>query len=288
MSETLGRCAHCGKLHEGLPLVFGFRLPDEVHALDYIERYRRSRHNADLCTLDEARFFIRGTVGLPLAHLDDSFCWGVWVEVDRLHHDAHAASFDENLPEAPRFQARLANDIPGLGGTLGLPVEVEFGSDGDRPSFFFPADATHPLAIDQREGLSAQRHHELLDATGYFKDAPRETPSAPPALASDGWPFEASHDTTCYVDRRILEGRRSILHFIREPAGDMGQSVYHAMTGDALEDSTVIAIVGLDHVLSLDAGLAELARLPVGWEAVRASTDAPWVSQPIPEDDDEA
>ncbi|WP_416136139.1 DUF2199 domain-containing protein [Aquabacterium sp. A7-Y] len=69
MSDPSFVCATCGQRHSGLPTDYGFRLPDQVHALSYIERYRRSRSNADLCTLDIGRLAndipgYRGTSGL--------------------------------------------------------------------------------------------------------------------------------------------------------------------------------------------------------------------------------
>lgn len=169
MSDESFICETCGQTHEGLPLDYGFRLPDEVHALDYIERYRRSRSNADLCTLDEARYFFRGIALLPFAGSDDEFGWGLWVEVDRTHHDAYVSLFDGDASSTPRIRGRLANEIPGYGGTMGIAVEVEFQPQGDRPKLFFPAHESHPLAVEQRRGITRRRHHDILEAVGFFR-----------------------------------------------------------------------------------------------------------------------
>ena len=59
------RCGTCGRVHPGLPTEWGFREPDEVFALSYIAKYLRTRINADLCTLDDSRYFLRGLLGLP-------------------------------------------------------------------------------------------------------------------------------------------------------------------------------------------------------------------------------
>jgi hypothetical protein len=170
VSDPSFLCATCGQKHPGLPKDYGFRLPDEVHALSYVDRYLRSRSNADLCTLDEAHHFLRGVLAVPLGEPDDQFCWGIWVVVSREYHDAYVRGFDDDLSSHRRFAGRLANDIPGYGGTLGLEVEVQFQSEGSRPSVYFPEDSTHALALEQRNGISHKRHHDILESVGFFKE----------------------------------------------------------------------------------------------------------------------
>lgn len=138
MAQDSFVCSHCGKEHPGLPTDWGFRLPDEVDALSYVERYRRTRHNTDLCTLDESRCFVRGVLLVPLAEADDTFAWGMWVEVDRTTHDRYLSGFEKDLSGELRVVGRLANDIPGYPPTRAVEVEVEFRGGGDRPFFWFP------------------------------------------------------------------------------------------------------------------------------------------------------
>src|SRR4051812_35024657 len=96
-------CANCGKEHPGLPTDWGFKLPDEVHSLSYVDRYVRSRHNADLCALDESRYFFRGLVPVPLSESTGHFNWGVWVEVRRDIHDIYLNGFNDDLSIQPRL-----------------------------------------------------------------------------------------------------------------------------------------------------------------------------------------
>ena len=168
MSDTSFVCDTCGETHEGLPTDYGFRLPDEVHALSYLSRYQRSRSNADLCTLDEHRHFIRGVISIPLLEQDDSYGWGVWVELAKDKHDEYLAGFNADLSATPRFPGRIANIIPGYPDTTGMLIEVQFSTEGARPSFHFPAETSHALAIEQRNGITHKRHHDILRATGFF------------------------------------------------------------------------------------------------------------------------
>jgi hypothetical protein len=163
-------CGTCSEEHEGLPFDYGFGLPDEVYALDYIQRYLRSRSNADVCTLDESRYFLRGVLPVPFTAKELTFGLGIWVEVPMSQHDLYVAGFHDDLSDNPAFVGHIANEIQGFG-ALNLPVEVRFRSGNDRPEFRFPPGADHLLAREQRLGITAQRHHEILEGFGYFTRA---------------------------------------------------------------------------------------------------------------------
>lgn len=151
-----------------MPKDYSFGLPDEVYELGFLPRYLRARSNSDLCTLDESRFFIRGVIPLPFRDSSEEYCWGVWVEVPREEHDKYVRSYDDDLSAEKAFQGRLANRIPGYAETLGIPVTVRFGTKGQRPSYQVEESLDHTLAIDQHEGITSARHHELLEAVGHF------------------------------------------------------------------------------------------------------------------------
>jgi hypothetical protein len=162
-------CSTCGQQHAGLPMDYSFGLPDDVYALDYLARYLRSRSNNDLCTLDETRHFVRGVIPIPFEGSEETYCWGVWVEVSREDHDKYVRGYDEDLSAEPSFPGKLANDIPGHGGTIGLPVIARFDAPGKRPNYYLEASSSHLLAQDQQQGIDAARHHSILEAVGHFE-----------------------------------------------------------------------------------------------------------------------
>jgi hypothetical protein len=164
-------CEHCGDVHEGLPMDYGFDQPDEVFALSYLEKYYRVRSTPDLCTLDESRFFVRAVLPLPLPREGDRFCWGLWAEVSEQDHDAYIELMKSRTDGSilPRFDGRIANALPGYRLTLGLEVEMQFGGASDRPSLWLPKRSRHRLTIEQRNGITPARHHQLLEACGYFE-----------------------------------------------------------------------------------------------------------------------
>lgn len=168
------RCGTCGRTHAELLTEWGFREPDEVFALDSIAKYLRTRINADLCTLDESRYFLRGHLRLPLVD-GGEFGWGVWVEVSQDHHDVYVGQILAEARGEPttqfRLEGRLANAIPGYRATLGVAVHVLLEEAGQRPSLWLPSRSRHTLAREQTRGITAARHHELLEACGYFDRA---------------------------------------------------------------------------------------------------------------------
>lgn len=164
-------CSDCGEEHEGLPTDWGFKLPEKVFDLALLDKYQRTRTTADLCTLDESRFFIRGLLSIPFTYQEGHFSWGVWVEVDRQVHDFYLKNFNDDFALGTKAQGSLANVIPGFSELLGQSLEIEFQDSKTRPSFAFPRSSEHSMATDQREGIEFRRHHEFLELCGHFSES---------------------------------------------------------------------------------------------------------------------
>lgn len=171
MTDQSFVCSSCGKVHEGLPTDWGFGLPDEVYALPYLDKYRRTRSNSDLCALDENRFFLRGLLMIPFTHQEGYFAWGVWAEVLKVSHDFYVENYSNELAQGTKIQGGLANTIPGSPEIIGSSLEIELQSSRSRPFFTFPTSADHALAVDQRQGIGPDRHHQFLELCGYFRDS---------------------------------------------------------------------------------------------------------------------
>ncbi len=163
-------CSSCGKTHEGLPTDWGFKLPDEVFELSYLDTYRRTRSNSDLCSLDERRFFIRALLRVPFTDQEGQFAWGVWAEVTKEAHDFYLDNYSNDLAEGTKFEGTLANAIPGFPDAAGETVDVELQNAKGRPLLSFLRSAEHELAHDQRGGVDRNRHHHFLEQCGYFDE----------------------------------------------------------------------------------------------------------------------
>lgn len=155
-------CKQCGEWHEELLSDFSLRLPDEVTRLSYLERYQRARFNADFCTLDDNRYFIHCMLKIPFNYTesDSFFGWGLWVEVNRDQHDLHMEHWSRGADDTEPFRATIANNLEGYPDLVGEEVYVKL-YDAHRPLLHFPAISHHPLAVEERNGLSFERHHEL-------------------------------------------------------------------------------------------------------------------------------
>lgn len=162
MTDVPGfHCEVCDQWHDELHKDFGFELPDAVWGLDYIETYRRTRHNKDVCVLDEARYFIRCMLEVPLTYDDDHFGFGLWVEVSQDQHELYLDTWQSGSDQTEAFVGHLANDLPMYPALVGEPIMIKF-YDQHRPLLNFPAIADHPLAQEQRSGIDLRRHHALI------------------------------------------------------------------------------------------------------------------------------
>lgn len=110
-------------------------------------------------------FFVRGLIRLPVDGGSGMFEWGVWVSLSRasfirtqeLWHDPGRES------EPPMF-GWLSTELVDFYGvsTLNLKTMVHMQPVGLRPLVVLePTD--HPLAIEQRSGIRAERVDEIAE-----------------------------------------------------------------------------------------------------------------------------
>jgi Domain of unknown function (DUF4262) len=97
-------------------------------------------------------------------------------------------------------------------------------------------------------------------------------------LRSKGdWAFVDPPDVATYTTRQVVNDREPIL-FLTHDFDDGAWQLLHG--GDAQASDAMI--VCLSHLIKLDPKLAELADLPLGWQAVRKSVGEPWHRAPTP------
>ncbi|UPG93315.1 DUF2199 domain-containing protein [Luteibacter aegosomatissinici] len=147
--------AHDSELFE-----LAYHRPDAVVAMDDDERAQRVRESNDICRIDNARFFLRGILPLPVHDRADGYMLGVWVEVSEGSFSRiHKLWTDPDQADEPAFDATLANEVRHHPGSLGLAVTLQLTGPTTRPSVFLVDDG-HPLAVEQREGISFHRATE--------------------------------------------------------------------------------------------------------------------------------
>lgn len=153
-------CRCCGERHVGVPDL-AFDSPLHYHALPDEERAAASL-DSETCTIGEDRF-VRGVIEIPILGRDRSLGYGVWVSLSRSSFQAYI-----ELLESPDRRAGLhwfgwlCNRLPGYPDTLNLKTHVHLRAYPLRPSIELePTD--HPLAVEQRTGISMERLREICE-----------------------------------------------------------------------------------------------------------------------------
>jgi hypothetical protein len=91
----------------------------------------------------------------------------------------------------------------------------------------------------------------------------------------DDWPFDDPPNLATITTRTVMDGT-SWIALVSHDEDDGAWQFLPA--GDFDVDDAMV--VGLHHFLEKDASVAELADLPLGWQAWRDGPDAPWQRAP--------
>jgi hypothetical protein len=156
------RCASCNQLHDEQPMAFHAMAPLIWDTLTKAEQAARGELGSDQCVIDEKHFFIRGLIHIPVHGLEEPLVWGVWVSLSLKSFLRASELWTTPGREAePPYFGWLSTDLaPRYPSTLQLKTMVQTREVGLRPLITLePTD--HPLAVEQREGISRQRLEAL-------------------------------------------------------------------------------------------------------------------------------
>ena len=154
-------CTACGRFHDVLPLSFSVKAPLAVTAIPADEIDQRLVITRDQCVIDNARFYLRGRIVVPIHGLAEPFIWGVWAEISPKNFIATQNLWKtEGREQTPPYPGYLDTALPLYGHTLNLEVEVQTQVVGRRPHFTV-LSPDHPLAIEQHTGISLARVEQI-------------------------------------------------------------------------------------------------------------------------------
>jgi hypothetical protein len=158
-------CSQCGKIHTEVPDSYGFDAPWPWFTFPETERSARCTLTKEYCTVDEKDFFIQGCLEIPVLDRDDPFIWGVWVSLSRSNFErARNLAQDPKRAGEPAYFGWLSSRIQLYPDTLLLKTHVHTRQVGIRPYVELePTD--HPLAIEQRAGITKDRIREIAELT---------------------------------------------------------------------------------------------------------------------------
>jgi hypothetical protein len=161
-------CKTCGEVHEGIP-TFGADAPLLYSLLSPETRDDRAVLGSDNCIIDNERFLIRGCLEIPVHGETDPFAWGVWVDVSEADHTKFDTAFGQDMrSEVGPFAGYLGNALPTYPDTMNLVVVAHLRDHGIRPSVEV-SPTSHPLYIEQRDGISQQRLAEIYQEVMHAK-----------------------------------------------------------------------------------------------------------------------
>lgn len=156
-------CRVCGRHHAVLPLSYSVKAPLAALAVPRAEWDRRVVISVDQCVIDDRFHYVRGRFAIPVQGLAEPFIWGVWARLrPQDFFRTNRLWNDPNRTTEPHYPGLLNSDLPLYGNAVDLPVRVQTMPVGRRPHFF-PADAEHPIALEQREGMSMERVIEIAE-----------------------------------------------------------------------------------------------------------------------------
>jgi hypothetical protein len=162
------RCTVCGEVHDELPDV-GSDRPDPYWDVPEDERERRIELTSDTCVIDGEDYFIRGVIQIPVRDHPDGFGFGVWVSQKRENFEAYVSEPDSS--EIGPFFGWLSTRIAYYAeDTMLLKTRAHFRGDSLRPLIELEPTA-HPLAVDQREGITLQKALEIVHFYADAEDA---------------------------------------------------------------------------------------------------------------------
>ncbi|MYT68120.1 DUF2199 domain-containing protein [Streptomyces sp. SID8367] len=164
-------CSCCGAHHPELPMNYTSDAPvvwDQAFA-DADDCLL----SADQCVVRGRHYFVKGMIEIPVIDSEGVFSWGVWVSLSRESFSRAADLWDTPGREAEQpYFGWLTTDLSLYPTTLNLKTHVHTRPVGERP--FVELEPTdHPLAVEQRTGITLDRVREI--ATAVLHPSTRET-----------------------------------------------------------------------------------------------------------------
>lgn len=156
-------CPGCDAWHDELPLNFSVAEPGAVPS-DPSERARTVTGTGDFREVVQqgaTHYFIRGLIELPILESDQTFSFGVWTSLSERSYAAAREAYRKQTGAGPFF-GWLNNHIPIYPETVNLKTHVHVRVDLVAAIELEPTD--HPLAVEQRDGISMARVHEIVSA----------------------------------------------------------------------------------------------------------------------------
>lgn len=164
MADVAGyTCRGCGQHHSELPMHYGAPAPAQWLSIPEPQRGERAALTSDTCVIDGRHFFVVGNLEIPVHGFQERFSWDVWVSLSAESFARARELWDRHGRESePPYFGWLCTALPGYPDTVALKTHVHTREVGRRPFVELEA-TTHPLAVEQRAGISLERVQEIAE-----------------------------------------------------------------------------------------------------------------------------
>lgn len=149
---------------------FGADAPISYYDVPESERATRCELGSDDCVIDGGMFFIRGCIEIPVIGEAEPFSWGVWVSLSETSYIEWIKCYSlEKRSHVGPFFGWLNAWLSPYPDTVSLKTRVHIRDNAIRPLIELqPTD--HPLAIEQRDGITVERVAELYSLMMHSTD----------------------------------------------------------------------------------------------------------------------
>lgn len=159
------RCSRCGEYHDGPPFSYVVYAPELWFQIPEAQRDERCELGDETCIIrtEQEHYFIKGNIVIPVLNSDQDFDYTVWVSLSEKNFRRMLELWDDpNRINEPPYFGWLSTYLPHYPQTLSLKTQVHTREVGVRPYIELePTD--HPLAIEQREGITLARVQEIAE-----------------------------------------------------------------------------------------------------------------------------
>jgi hypothetical protein len=158
------KCRCCGKVISEMPMHYGAKAPALWFTIPEAERKKRCLLSSDQCVIDKEHYFIVGNLEIPVSGVKELFSWDVWVSLSPKNFARASELWEQAGRETePPYFGWLSTALPCYPNTLHLKTNVHTREVGRRPRVELePTD--HPLAVEQRQGITRARVQEIAEA----------------------------------------------------------------------------------------------------------------------------
>jgi hypothetical protein len=176
-------CSRCGQRHPWREI--GFAWPDATFALSVPEAEQkalRAGKNEDALVMRDHLYFVRGWAPVPIRE-GGEYGLGFWLQVSR----ADFQDFESRKRmKHPTYQGTIANQTLLLAPSLGMKAEMYARADDQRPGLRFK-DASHPLAMAQRDGVPVETVRGWMSMGFHLEDPEAKGAPFDGTLEKHGW-----------------------------------------------------------------------------------------------------